>query len=66
MEKKLEIVLDEYNYKCGDGCCDHYGTTTTINGEELQNHNQDAGSILEQVLIHLGYEVTIKETYNGK
>jgi hypothetical protein len=65
MKKEINIELDEYNYNCSDNCCTSYGTVTTLNGVELQNHNQDAASILEQVLIHLGYKVTIKETYNG-
>ena len=65
-KEKLTIILDEYDYKCSDGCCDHYGTVTTINGEELSCHNQDTATILSQVLEYLGYEVDIKETFNGK
>ena len=61
---EIKIKLHEYNYKCSDGCCDNYGTITTVNGIELQNHNQDAASILEQVLRHLGYQVEIEETYD--
>ena len=63
---KVKIELDEYYYSCGDGCCTNYGTTTTVNGKELDCHNQDVGTILKGVLEELGYSVEIIETYNGK
>lgn len=53
----LKINLHEYGYSCGDGCCYNYGTVTTVNGNELPCHNQDAATILSQVLEHLGYTV---------
>jgi hypothetical protein len=62
----LNIQLNEYNHQCGDGCCDIYGTITTINGVELSCHNQDTYTIVKQILEHLGYEVEITETYNGE
>jgi hypothetical protein len=64
--KKLKIILNEYNHKCSDGCCDHYGTITTVNNVELPCHNQDAETILKQVLEHLGYDVEIECQYNGE
>jgi|TARA_B110000495_G_C22463919_1_gene288415 hypothetical protein len=64
MEVKIE--LDEYYNNCSDGCCTNYGTTTTVNGKELDYHNQDVGTILKGVLEELGYSVEIIETYNGK
>jgi hypothetical protein len=57
---ELNIKLTEYCHKCGDGCCTNYGTITEINGEELPCHNQDAETILKQVLEHLGYKVNIE------
>lgn len=56
----LKINLTEYGYSCGDGCCYNYGTITTVNGVELPFHNQDAVTILIQVLEHLGYKVEIE------
>ena len=56
----IKIKLTEYNYDCADGCCTHYGTITEVNGVELPCHNQDAETILRQVLEHLGYKVEIK------
>jgi len=60
---KVKIELDEYYHNCGDGCCTTYGTVTTVNGKQLDCHNQDVGTILEQVLTELGYEPEIIETY---
>jgi len=57
---ELNIKLTEYCHKCGDGCCTNYGTITEINGEELPCHNQDAETILKQVLEYLGYKVNIE------
>ena len=56
----LKITLTEYGYYCGDGCCYNSGTITTVNGVQLPLHNQDAGTILTQVLEHLGYRVKIE------
>ena len=61
---KLNISLAEYTYTCGDGCCTDFGTVTTVNGVELPCHNQDAETILRQVLEHLGYEVDIESSYD--
>lgn len=61
---KVRIELNEYNYNCSDGCCSHYGTITKVNGKELDCHNQDAGTIVSQILTELGYEVELIETYN--
>lgn len=56
----LKIILKEYGYSCGDGCCYNYGTIATVNGVELPFHNQDVATILEGVLKHLGYEVEVE------
>jgi hypothetical protein len=64
MSKKLDIELIEYKYKCGVGCCDNYGTIIKVNGVELDSNNQDAATILEQVLQHLGYDVIINQYYD--
>lgn len=64
--EKLLIELNEYSTTCGDGCCYDYGTITTVNGVELPFHNQDTGTIIEQILKHLGYDVEVKLTYNGE
>ena len=63
--KKLKIVLNEYCYNCGDGCCTNFGMVTTLNGEELDCHNTDTSTIINQILEKLGYEVEIEETYNN-
>ena len=66
MSKNLTIHFDEYDYKCTDGCCDHYGIITSVNGVEMQAHNTDKETILRQILEHLGYTVEIINLENGK
>lgn len=63
-EDTLNIELEEYDYTCSDGCCHNYGTVTKVNGIELPIHNQDAETILSQVLTHLGYTVKIETKYD--
>ena len=64
MKEKLKIELKDYIYECGDGCCTDYGTIVKVNGEKMPYHNQDVGTILRQVLEHLGYEVEVEEIYD--
>jgi hypothetical protein len=65
VSKKIEIVFNEYNYECGDGCCNTWGLKTTVNGEELHCHNIDVSTQVKQILEHLGYDVSIIDKYNG-
>lgn len=62
-KEKLNIDIQEYYYNCSDGCCTDYGTIIKVNGVELNSHNQDAYTILKNVLEFLGYEVEINETF---
>lgn len=66
VKEKLNIELNQYSHECGDGCCTNYGTITKVNGVALELHNDDAETILLQVLKHLGYEVAITTSYNGE
>ena len=66
MATKVKIELNNYDYDCGDGCCTNYGTITTVNGAELDCHNQDAATIVKQILEHLGFQVELIEKYNGQ
>jgi hypothetical protein len=59
-DKNIKIKLTEYGHHCGDGCCYNYGTITSVNGVELPSHNQDAETIVKQILEHLGYSVEIE------
>jgi hypothetical protein len=56
----LKITFKEYGYSCGDGCCYNYGTITTVNDIELPSHNQNAETIVSQILEHLGYKVEVE------
>lgn len=62
---KVKIHFREYWYKCGDGCCDDYGTITTVNGEELDFRNEDTSTIVQGILEKLGYEVEITHDYDS-
>ena len=64
-KEKLKIELIDWTYTCGDGCCTNYGTTTKVNGEEMSLINQDAPTILEMVLEHLGYDVEIEQSFEN-
>lgn len=63
--KKIKITLNEYDTTCGDGCCTDYGTIATVNGVEMPFRNQDAPTIITQILEHLGYDVEMETLYNG-
>lgn len=64
--KDIKIELDDWMWTCGDGCCTNYGTTVKVDGVEMPLQNQDRGTIIEQILTHLGYKVELIETYNGE
>ena len=66
VQKKIKITLHEYAYHCGDGCCFNYGTITTVNDSQLECHNQDAETIVRQILEHLGYSVEIETTHDNE
>lgn len=63
--KKVKIELNEYNHYCADGCCNNYGTVTKVNGVEMPSHNQDAETVLKQVLEYLGFDVEMETTFNN-
>jgi len=53
---KIEIVLKSWDYKCGDGCCDLYGTNIYINGEKIEEEDGTSShQLLTAVLTKLGY-----------
>jgi len=64
--KKLVIKLDEYDTTCSDGCCSHNGVVTTVAGVDLPCHNQDAFTIVKQLLEHLQINAEIIQSYNGE
>lgn len=59
--KKLNIVIEDWHYTCGDRCCDMYGDTLTVNGVECEDQyaGGDVISALEFVLTQLGVEFEI-------
>lgn len=63
---KVKIAFKEWDYTCGDGCCYEYGITTFVNGVELDLQNTDTETIVEQILLHLGYDVEIENIYENE
>ncbi len=57
---KVSVILESWEHTCGDGCCYSYGLNKTVNGEELENQNEDAFTAVKVILEHLGYEVEIE------
>lgn len=60
---KVKITFEDYSYKCGDGCCDMWGTVTTVNGVELPFHNEDVDTIVEGILNALGYDCEVDRIF---
>ena len=61
VSKRLSIKLEDWHYKCGDGCCDMYGTEIALNGKVCDNQyaGDNVRTALEFVLTELGYDVNI-------
>lgn len=61
VSKRLSIKLEDWDYQCGDGCCDMYGTEIALNGKKCDNQyaGDDVRTALEFILTELGYEVDI-------
>lgn len=70
---KLKIKFEHWNYQCGDGCCDNYGTNLYLNGKQLEHPNheihdngylgEDIETGLHAVLKELGYQVEFENEY---
>lgn len=57
---KIEIILDEYYFN------DDYGTNVFVNNIKMPFINQDAQTILKEILSHLKYESVIISKTNGE
>jgi len=69
MKEKLKIQLEHYTTVCTDGCCRDFGCSIKVDDVELENMNEDFGTMLTNILEHLGYEVEVNEIWtdeNGK
>lgn len=58
----LNIKMKHWNWECGDGCCTMYGIETYIN-DVLVCESSNTYSIIESILKHLDYNVTVEEVY---
>jgi len=58
MKTKIKVSKRPYYYECGDGCCQEWGETWYVNGEEVCSGPCEDNR-LQQLLNHLGLEATI-------
>lgn len=59
--KNLHIVREPDCWECGDGCCTEWFEKIYLNGEYLGDAmGYSPYDILELVLEHLGYTITIE------
>jgi hypothetical protein len=65
-KKKVKIDFKHWSYTCADGCCTNYGMLTYVNGEELPLQNEDVETVVEQILIALGYDVEVETIYENE
>ena len=58
MKIKIKVSKRPYDYECGDGCCQEWGETWYVNGEEVCSGPCEDNR-MQQLLAHLGFEATI-------
>ena len=56
-DEELLIELEEWEHRCGDGCCYTYGVDIFVNGEQIENYLEGSNphQLLTSVLSKLGY-----------
>ena len=55
-DEEVLIELEEWDHKCGDGCCYTYGVNIYINGEQIEDEDgTNSHQLLKAVLNKLGY-----------
>jgi len=62
--QELVIELEDWDYRCGDGCCYEWGVDCTINGEKIVGGDYSNLGEIEQgikiILEYLGINHEIK------
>lgn len=54
-----KIVVHEWDYTCGDGCCYAQGVNVTVNETEIRLHEFDTDA-MKRVLDALGVEYELE------
>ena len=55
-DEELLIELEEWDHRCGDGCCETYGVDMFVNGEKIEyEDDSNPHQLLKAVLNKLGY-----------
>ena len=57
---KHEIVLSSWNWSCGDGCCDDYGTELFVNGVSISRYCDFSPDSLQMLFDALNIDADIK------
>jgi hypothetical protein len=57
---KHEIILSQWDWSCGDGCCDDYGTELFVNGNSVTRYFNGSVDSLQLIFDALGIDVDIK------
>ena len=56
LEDEVLIELEDWDHRCGDGCCYTYGVNIYINGEQIEDEDgTNPHQLLKAVLTKLGY-----------
>jgi hypothetical protein len=56
-DEELLIELEEWDHRCGDGCCYTYGVNIFVNGEQIEDEDgTNPHQLLTAVLNKLGYK----------
>jgi len=54
------LKIEEWEHTCHDGCCYTYGTKVFINNKQVTSgYANEIGTILEEVLKYLDYDVQL-------
>lgn len=68
MEGKHQIILRDWDFTCGDGCCYDYGTELIVNGEVLtkyfDSNNGDYIEQLQAIFDKIGANVEINKEHD--
>jgi hypothetical protein len=55
-DEELLIELEDWDHRCGDGCCYTYGVNIFVNGEQIEDEDgSNPHQLLKAVLNKLGY-----------
>ena len=58
--KEINISFEDWNWECGDGCCDSCGTTLKVGDKVITDYaDMNIEDTITKLLEHLGYKVNV-------